>query len=51
MGKIKLDKIGRSLALISPLTNRQKQIMSFYSLSRKNIDALMDEFRTIGFPN
>lgn len=51
MGKIKLDKIGKSLALISPLTNRQKQIMSFYSLSRKNIDALMDEFKTIGFPN
>lgn len=51
MGKIKLDMIGKSLALISPLTNRQKQIMSFYSLSRKNIDDLMDEFRTIGFPN
>lgn len=51
MGKIKLDKIGSALVMTSPLTNRQKQIMSFYSLGKKDVDSIMEEFKTIGFPN
>lgn len=51
MGKVKLDSISGSIVPLCPLTNRQRQIMSFYKLTNKNITSLIKEFTTIGFPS
>ena len=51
MGKIKLDNINGTIVQLCPLTSRQKQMMSFYKLTNKNIVDLIEEFKSIGFPN
>lgn len=50
MGKVKLEKLNGSIIPLCPLTGRQKQIMSFYNLTNRNLQDLANEFVTIGFP-
>ena len=51
MGKIKSDKYSNKNVLMCPLTNIQKQISSFYSLSNSNYQEIINEFDTISFPD
>lgn len=50
MGKVKLEKLNGSIIPLCPLTGRQKQIMSLYSLTNRNLQDLANEFVTIGLP-
>jgi len=50
MGKIKSDKYSNK-NVICPLTNIQKQISSFYSLSTSSYQDIISEFDTISFPD
>ena len=50
MGKIKLDKLSGSIVPLCPLTSRQKQILSFYGITGKELMNLIAEFKEIGFP-
>ncbi len=49
MGKIKLDILNGFIVQLCPLTNKQKQILSFYKLTNKKVTSLIEEFKTIGF--
>ena len=47
LGKIKVDKITDAFYPMCPLTNLQKQIFSFFELSKSDYDALISELNII----
>jgi len=51
MGKIKSDKYSNKNVLMCPLTNLQKQILSFYSLRLSDFQNIINEFDIINFPD
>ena len=51
MGKIKSDKYSNKNVLMCPLTNLQKQILSFYSLRLFDFQNIINEFDIINFPD
>lgn len=50
MGKVKVEKLGGTVVPLCPLTGKQKQIMSFFGLTNKNLVDLINEFKAINFP-